>query len=139
MLNLPESIAKRIGLFGLAVLFPGMGALHFASTDSFIATMPAYLPLQLELVYLSGMFEIAFGIGVLVPRLRRHAGYGLVLLLIAVFPANVNMALHPDQFLADGVSPAALYGRLPFQLLLIYWAIWATRPDPVESLDRMCW
>lgn len=132
MLELPHGLAKRIGLFGLVVFFAGIGVLHFVDSDSFVAIMPAYLPLHLELVYLSGVCEIALGVGVLVPKLRRWAGYGLVALLVAVYPANVNMALHPEPFVADGVSLGFIYARLPFQFLFMYWAIWATRPDSVS-------
>jgi len=129
MLELPSGLAKRIGLFGLVIFFAGTGVLHIVNPDSFVAIMPAYLPLHLELVYLSGVFEIAFGVGVLIPKLRRVAGYGLVALLVAVYPANINMALNPEPFVADGVSLNFIYARLPFQFLFMYWAIWATRPD----------
>jgi uncharacterized membrane protein len=67
------------------------------------------------------------GIGVLVPTARARAGWGLVLLLVAVFPANLHMALNPELF--SDLSSAALYARLPFQVLFIAWAYWATRPD----------
>ena len=76
---------------------------------------------------MSGVFEVAGGIGVLIPRLRSLAGWGLVALLVAVFPANLHMALNPELF--SDASPFALYSRLPIQLLLIAWAYWATRPD----------
>ena len=132
MLEFPDSVAKRIGLFGLVIFFSGIGALHFVDPDSFVASMPAYLPLHLELVYLSGIFEIGLGVAVLIPGLRRWAGYGLVALLVAVYPANVNMALHPEPFVADGVSLGFIYARLPFQFLFMYWAVWATRPDSVS-------
>jgi len=132
MLELPGSLAKRIGLFGLLIFFAGTGVLHFVNPAQFVAIMPAYLPLHLELVYLSGIFEIVLGVAVLVPQTRQWAGYGLVALLVAVYPANVNMALHPEPFVADGVSLGAIYARLPFQFLFMYWAVWATRPDPGE-------
>jgi uncharacterized membrane protein len=132
MLKLPKSIAKRVGLFGLTLFFAGAGVTHFADPGVFLAIMPDYLPLHLEIVYASGAFEIALGIGVLVPSLRQRAGYGLVALLIAVFPANIEMAVHPEPFLAEGATRSFIYGRLPFQFLFMYWAIWATRPDPVE-------
>jgi uncharacterized membrane protein len=89
--------------------------------------MPPVLPAHLELFYLSGVFEILGGIGVLVPRVRSAAGWGLIALLVAIFPANVHMALNPESF-AD-IAPAALYARLPFQVLFVVWAWWAPRPD----------
>lgn len=132
MLELPRSWPRRIGLFGLTFFFVGVGVLHFTDPDSFVAIMPAYLPWHLELVYLSGVFEIGLGFAVLFPALRRLAGWGLVALLVAVYPANINMALHPEPFVEDGVSLGFIYARLPFQFLFMYWAIWATRPEPAR-------
>jgi uncharacterized membrane protein len=127
-LQLPSSFAKRVGLFGLAAFFIGAGVNHFANPEFYVAIMPPYLPAHLELVYLSGALEILGGVGVLVPALRSLAGWGLVALLVAVYPANVHMALHPEQFSAQ--LPAwAIYARLPFQFVFLAWAIWATRPD----------
>jgi uncharacterized membrane protein len=70
---------------------------------------------------------------VLIPRLRSLAGWGLVLLLVAVFPANLHMAMNPELF--SDVSPAALYVRLPIQIVLILWAYWATRLDTFSAPD----
>lgn len=93
--------------------------------------MPPYLPAHLELVYLSGVFEMLGGLGVLFSQARKPAGWGLIALLVAIFPANLHMALSPTQF---PTLPAwALYGRLPFQLVFIAWAWWATRPDSPEA------
>ena len=89
--------------------------------------MPPYLPAHVELVYLSGLFEILGGVAVLAPGIRSQAGWGLILLLFAVYPANLHMALHPELF--PDVSATALYGRLPFQFLFAAWAYWATRPE----------
>lgn len=127
MLELPKAWPKRIALIALAIAFVTAGANHFVNPDFFVAIMPPYLPAHLEIVYLSGFFEIAGGVGALIPRLRSAAGWGLVALLVAVFPANLHMALHPELF--SDASPFALYSRLPIQLLLIAWAYWATRAD----------
>lgn len=86
--------------------------------------MPPYLPWPLFLVYLSGILEIILGIMVIVPKLTRIAGWGLITLLIAVFPANIHMALNPDLF--PSISPIALWIRLPFQAVFIAWAYWYT-------------
>jgi uncharacterized membrane protein len=127
-LQLPASRARRVALFALSVFFAAAGVNHFANPEFYVAIMPPWLPLHLELVYVSGFFEIAGGIAVLVPAVRSLAGWGLVALLLAVYPANLHMALHPDQFSAQ--LPAwAIYARLPFQFVFIAWAIWATRPD----------
>jgi len=127
MLDLPQTWPKRIALLVLAFAFVAAGTNHFVNPDFFVAIMPPYLPAHLELVYLSGVVEIAGGIGVLIPALRSIAGWGLVALLVAVFPANLHMALHPELF--SDMTPLALYSRLPIQILFIAWAYWATRAD----------
>lgn len=127
----PARLPKRLALFGLSLFFMAAGANHFVNPDFYVPMMPPYLPAHLALVYLSGIFEIAGGIAVLMPRVRGLAGWGLVALLLAIFPANIHMALNPDLF--PDLSPAALYVRLPFQALFIAWAYWATRPDVQDT------
>lgn len=83
-------------------------------------------PLHLEAVYLSGLFEILGGVGVLIARTRSIAGWGLLALLIAVYPANIYMALTPEAF--PDISLFALYFRLALQFLFFYWAYSITRP-----------
>jgi uncharacterized membrane protein len=95
------------------------GTLHFVHTPAFEAIVPPYLPRQRELVYISGAAEIAGGVGVLIPRLRRPAGFGLIALLVAVFPANVHMTLNPEDF--PKIPRSLLWIRLPLQGLLIAW------------------
>ena len=129
MFEFPESIPKRVALFVLSFFFVAVGVGHFVEPDSLVAIMPDYLPLHVELVYLSGVFEVALGLAVLFQPIRQRAGYGIIALLIAVFPANLNMALNPEPFLEQGMTMLALYGRLPFQFIFMAWAIWATRPD----------
>jgi uncharacterized membrane protein len=128
MFNLPVKMSRRIGLILLAIFFIAAGSNHFIHPDFYMAIMPPYLPLHSELVYLSGFFEILGGVAVLFSRLRRWAGYGLIALLIAVFPANIYMAMNADIF-ADAASDWALYARLPVQFLLICWVFWATGND----------
>jgi uncharacterized membrane protein len=96
-----------------------MGVLHFVAARFFVAIVPSYLPNPSALVAISGVFEILGGLGLLWPPLRKFASWGLVALYICVFPANINMALHPGHY-----APWILYGRLPFQAVLIYWAWW---------------
>lgn len=113
----------------LAVGFLFSGSLHFLSPDRFVQMMPPYLPWHLELVYLSGFFEMLGAVGLLIPRFQRAAGYGLVALLIAVFPANVHVAVNGLQ--VEGLPSAGWYYwlRLPFQLVFIWWALWSTKPE----------
>ncbi|MEO6034093.1 MAG: DoxX family protein [Verrucomicrobiota bacterium] len=104
----------------LAILFVAAGILHFLKPQSYLKIMPAFFPAPLALVYLSGAFEILGGIGILVPRLRRWTGIGLIALLIAVFPANVEMLW--QNLRKEGLSLFSwlLIFRLPLQLVLIW-------------------
>lgn len=126
MLQLPKGLARKLALLVLSAFFVLGGANHFLNPDFYVAMMPPYLPAHPALVSVSGVFEMLGGIGVLVPNVRARAGWGLVLLLVAVFPANLHMALNPELF--PDFSSVALYARLPFQALFVAWAYWATRP-----------
>jgi uncharacterized membrane protein len=110
----------------LAVFFTAAGALHFLRPAMYEQIVPGYLPAPHALVLVSGGAEIAGAIGVIPERTRRLAGLWLAATLLAVFPANVHMALHPDRY--PGISPALLWGRLALQPLAIWWALAATRP-----------
>lgn len=114
----------------LAVGMIGAGLNHFRVPGLYTAMMPAALPWHLALVYVSGVAEIAGGVGLLVPATRRLAAWGLVALLVAVFPANVNMAIHHLPLGARAVPSWALWARLPLQVVLIAWAWWYTRGEP---------
>lgn len=105
------------------------GINHFIAPEPYIAIMPAALPAHRLLVYLSGVAEIAGGLGLILPATRRLAAWGIIALLVAIFPANVNMAVNHLP-LAGKVPPTwVLWGRLPLQLVMIAWAYWFTRPD----------
>ncbi len=131
---LPQSRLKSAALLLLALFFIGAGVSHFTNADFFLAIMPPYLPLHLELVYLSGVFEIAGGVAVLVPSIRPMAGWFLIAILIGVYPANIHMAVNPEAYVAQGTPLWGIYGRLPLQFVMIAWAWWASRPDPVETM-----
>jgi uncharacterized membrane protein len=125
---------KRPLRYVMGVLYVVAGTMHFVVPQVYVQVVPPSLPRPLALVYLSGIAEIVLGLGVLVPRTRRLAAWGLVLLLLAVFPANVYMATH--DVVLEGVpewasepSDAATWARLPFQGVLLLWAWWYTRPD----------
>ena len=105
-----------------------VGIKHFFDPEWFMQIMPPYLPLHLELVYLSGAFEIALGVLLLFEGTRAIAGLGIILLLIAVFPANIYLAFNekPQQLL--GISAfAASWVRLPIQGVLIVIAYWHSK------------
>lgn len=103
------------------------GTLHFIKPEPFVKIVPDYLPYHLELVYISGFFEILFGIGLLIPLLSRAAAWGLILLFIAVFPANINMAFNNIPIQGVPHNQILYWLRLPFQAVLIVWAWWFTK------------
>lgn len=104
-------------LMGAFYIFAG--SLHFIFPATYLRMMPKMLPYPMMLVYLSGFMEIICGLGFLFSETRAAAAWGTILLLIAVFPANINMAMHPNRF---GIAPWILYLRLPLQFLLIWLA-----------------
>lgn len=99
------------------------GVLHFAIPRFYMAIMPKWLPSPLQLVYISGVFEIMGGIGLLLPALRAAAGIGLIALLFAVLPANIEMLRQAQTREASPLFLAACWLRLPLQPLLMYW-VW---------------
>jgi uncharacterized membrane protein len=113
-------------LLGLA--FVGAGLNHFLHTAFYVGIMPPWLPAHLALVWISGVAEVALGAAVLVHAWSRWAGWGLVALTLAVSPANVHMALHPELF--PRFSPVALWLRLPLQLALLAWIFWSACRRP---------
>ena len=106
-----------------------MGSLHFAVPAPFVQIVPAYLPEPLALVYITGFFEILGGVGLVLPWVHQAAAWGLIALFIAVFPANVNMAV--NDIVIDGIPhlPVLYWARLPLQLVLIAWAWWFTKVE----------
>jgi uncharacterized membrane protein len=113
----------------LALAMVGLGIYHFVSPADFVAIMPPYIPAHLFMVYASGVCEILGGIGLLVPRTRRLAGWGLLALLVAVFPANVHMAIHDLPFGDQPASAFALWARLPLQGVLMALVWWTMRDE----------
>jgi len=120
---------RRAARIVLAVAMIGVGCLHFAIPDGFVKIIPRSFPAPLTLVLVSGFFEILGGAGLLVARVRRAASIGLVLLYLAVFPANINMAVNDVQPVGVRIPNALLWLRLPLQLVFIAWAIWVGRRD----------
>jgi uncharacterized membrane protein len=111
-----------------AVLYIGAGSLHFIRPEPYLRIVPPYVPWHAAMVRISGAFEILGGLGLLLPATRRAAAWGLVALLIAVFPANLYMAMYPVDAGAAAIAPVLRWGRLPLQALLIWWLVWGTRP-----------
>lgn len=114
----------------LAGFFGFMGTMHFVTPRSFEAIMPPQLPAHREAVLVSGVAEMVGGAAVLSPRTRRFARWWLLSLLLAVFPANVHMALNPEQIRGldlNRIPRWALWARLPLQPLAMLWVWRATR------------
>jgi uncharacterized membrane protein len=124
-------IWKGVGKSVFAALFILGGIGHFLATDIYMKIMPPYLPYHRALVLLSGVFEVALGLLLLVPATSRLAAWGLIALLVAVFPANVYMFQNPEKF---DLSPTLLLLRLPLQGVLILWAFAYAR-RPVKQSD----
>jgi uncharacterized membrane protein len=103
------------------------GAMHFALPRVYQRIVPPYLPAPRALVYASGVAEMAGGLGLMTRASRRLAGYWLIATLLAVFPANVHMALHPDEFPEVPGGAVALWARLPFQGVFIGWVVRAMK------------
>ena len=122
----------------MGVLYAIAGILHFVVPDLYVQIVPPQLPWPMGLVYLSGLAELVLGIGVMIPRTRRLAAWGIIALLLAIFPANVYMATSGVTIQgapAAIADPSALgrWGRLPMQAVLIAWAWWYTRPFPERA------
>ncbi len=110
---------RHLGSTLIGLLFIAAGTLHFRYTETYEAIVPPAFPAHRELVLISGACELLGGVGALVPRVRRYAGWGLIALLGSVFPANVFMAVEPRRF---AFIPAwSLYARLPLQFVLMWW------------------
>jgi uncharacterized membrane protein len=128
---------ERVGRWVFAGIFIAGGILHFAMPKVYVRIVPPMFPKPMALVLISGAAEILGGLGLLLPRFRRPAGYGLALLLVAVFPANLYMAVAhiPSQGLLGNRWLQWL--RLPVQLPLIGWALHYTKPLRLDPGDAM--
>ena len=123
---------KRPLCYLMGAIYVVAGVTHFVSPDGFVQIVPPWLPAPLLLVYLSGAAEITLGLGVIYPKTRRFAAWGLVALLLAVFPANVYMATSGVVVTGTTLgtldpSPLVRWGRLPLQAVLVAWAWWYTQ------------
>jgi len=119
------SQVKKVSIVLASAFYVLVGIQHFINPQWFVQIVPPYLPYPLQLVYMSGFCEITLGLLLLIPSLRFIARWGLILFLIAVFPANIYVAQTNGEAL--NTSPLIAWGRLPFQLVLIAVAYWQTR------------
>jgi uncharacterized membrane protein len=123
--EVPETSHRRRARRRIGLIFIGAGVNHFALPGPYRKIVPPGFGDPARMVTISGIAEIAGGVGVLLPRTRRLAGLGLIALLAAVFPANLHMARNPKDF--RRVPGWALYARLPLQPLMMWWVWRSTR------------
>ena len=127
---------REAGRIALVIMFLFTGFSHFSSLKhDFAAMIPEPLPNDLWVIYVTGVFEIAGALGLLIPRIRRLAGIYLVLLLVAMFPANVNAIINGIPF--GGDAPTPLWVRAPMQLLYIGMVWWTSiKKNSKEEVGR---
>ena len=111
---------KKIALYSFSVFFITAGIGHFILDSVFIALMPEWVPYREVIVYISGVMEIVLAIGLLFKQTRRKTGMLIVVFLILIFPVNIYMALKPEEY---DVPAIALWLRLPFQFIFIWWVL----------------
>ena len=115
---------KSAARWVLASFFIIAGVNHFLAPEIYFGMMPGWLPAKAAANAISGGAEIAGGLGLLIPRLRRPAAWGLIALLVAIFPANIQVAAQGHMPGLEGAPPWLLWLRLPFQAVFIAWVWW---------------
>ena len=113
---------KFFSIYFMGLFYLSIGIKHFTDPDWFVRIVPPILPYKIELVYISGFFEVVFGILLVIKHTRYYAGIGLIILLIAVYPANIYLALTNGAAL--DTTPFIACGRLPFEFVFIGLAYW---------------
>ena len=116
---------KYLSLIVMGVFYISIGVSHFTSPIWYVKIVPPYLSYKLELVYISGLFEILFGGMLFFKKTRFLAGWGLILLLIAVYPANIYLA--QTNGAAMNTTPLIAWGRLPVQFIFVGLAYWHSK------------
>ena len=121
------TIIKSFLIIISSIFYVIVGIKHFIEPEYFLSIVPPYLPYHLELVYISGLFEILFGLLILFPKYRYYGAIGLILLLMAVFPANIYLAQSKEAQEALGATQEIATWRLPIQGVLIWLAYYIRR------------
>jgi len=122
-LNIRIPVLLR-GRMSLALLFAFTGVGHFIEPDGLALLLPMWVPFPIEIIYVTGILEIAAALGLLIPRFARLTGICLIVFLIAVFPANIYGAFGHVDLGAHSFGPVYLLIRGPMQLLFIFWTYW---------------
>ena len=118
-------LVKVVSVYVMGIFYVIVGVKHFQDPSWFVQIIPPILPYKYELVYISGLFEILFGVLLMIPRFQSIAAKGLIILLICVYPANIYLAQTNGGAL--GISPLIACGRLPFQFVFIGLAYWHSK------------
>lgn len=130
-LRLSRSLRGRISL---AIFFVFTGTSHFLMPATMAEMLPAFVPFRVEIIYLTGLLEIAGAVGLVIPRLARVSSIALILFLLAVLPANIYSAIMAIEFGGHALGPVYLLARIPFQAFLIWWAYaFGVRVHTLES------
>ncbi|MEO9887742.1 MAG: hypothetical protein ABJR05_17075 [Balneola sp.] len=120
-----ETISPFLSSIIIGLLFIAIGIYHFVNPTFFVKIVPDYIPNHKAMVFWSGVAEVVGGIGIMIPQTKTYAGWGLILLLIAVFPANIDMFIKAYQKHGMTTYTWLTLLRLPLQFILIYWVFWA--------------
>ena len=129
---------KNITIYIMSLLYIVIGIRHFTDSDFFLKIMPPFLPFKKELVLISGFFEIAFGFLLLFHKTRFYASWGIILLLIAVFPANIYLYLSEIPQEALGFTKSQALVRMPFQIPLLIIAYWHSMESSSKTFSIFC-
>ena len=122
----------------MSVLYVIIGVKHFIDPDFFMAIMPPFIPLHKECVFISGFFEILFGIFMLFNKTRSIGAWGIIILLISVFPANIY--LYTSELAQETLNISKLQAliRMPFQIPLIIIAYWHSMHNDNNRFSYIC-
>ena len=133
-----RGILKALCLFVLSFLYITVGVKHFTNPGYFLAIMPPYIPYHKFMVYLSGLLEIVFALMMIFKKTRFYGCWGIILLLIAVFPANIYLydSEIPQNTLSVTKHEALI--RLPYQFPLLLFAFWHSKKESSIRLDFIC-
>lgn len=137
-MKLSTTHIKNISIYIMSSLYILVGIKHFSDSNFFLKIMPEYLNYHLELVYISGFFEILFGILLIFKKTRFFGAWGVFILLICVFPANIYLYNSEAAQIALDISKSQALMRLPFQIPLLILAYWHSNEKSSKNFSTFC-
>ena len=137
-MKLSTTHIKNISIYIMSLLYILVGIKHFSDPNFFLKIMPEYLNYHLELVYLSGFFEILFGVLLIFKKTRFFGAWGVFILLICVFPANIYLYNSEAAQIALDISKSQALMRLPFQIPLLILAYWHSNEKSSKNFSIFC-